>query len=78
MDFAEDKIRVNGISPGHVMVANLREFYEKNMDYVKAKTPIGRIGKPEDIAYLCVYLLSSTSSWMTGSCIDITGGANEL
>ena len=40
--------------------------------------PLGRYGKPEDIAYLTVYLLSDCSVWMTGSCIDITGGEFTL
>ena len=40
--------------------------------------PLKRYGKPEDIAYLSIYLLSDASSWMTGSSIDITGGTNSL
>lgn len=50
------------------------------VDYEKAQKayPLQRYGKPEDIAYLAVYLLSDASSWMSGSVIDITGGANSL
>ncbi len=40
--------------------------------------PLKRYGTPEDVAYLAVYLLSDASAWMTGSCVDLTGGANEL
>ena len=40
--------------------------------------PLGRYGTPEDVANLSIYLLSDASTWMTGSCIDITGGVNEL
>ena len=38
------------------------------------KYPLKRFGTPEDIANLAIYLLSDASKWMTGSCIDITGG----
>ena len=36
--------------------------------------PLGRYGKPEDIAHLSIYLLSNQSNWMTGSLINIDGG----
>lgn len=36
--------------------------------------PLKRYGKPEDIAYLAIYMLSDASSWMTGSNVAITGG----
>ncbi|WP_289226881.1 SDR family oxidoreductase, partial [uncultured Bacteroides sp.] len=36
--------------------------------------PLKRYGTPEDVAYLAVYLLSDASAWMTGSCVDLTGG----
>ena len=50
------------------------------VDYHQAEKnyPLGRYGKPEDIANLCIYLLSDASQWMTGSTIDITGGAISL
>lgn len=44
----------------------------------KKKYPLQRYGKPEDVANLVIYLLSDASSWMTGSAIDLTGGAKEL
>ena len=50
------------------------------VDYHEAEKayPLKRYGQPEDVANLAVYLLSNASEWMTGSCIDITGGANSL
>ena len=37
--------------------------------------PLRRLGTPEDIAYLTIYMLSDSSSWMTGSNVEITGGS---
>lgn len=77
LELAPQKIRVNSICPAMVWT----ELVEKDAaltgaDYQEAEKsyPLGRYGKPEDIAYLAVYLLSDCSEWMTGSCIDVTGG----
>lgn len=81
LELAPQKIRVNCICPAMVWT----ELIEKDaamtgVDYHEAEKsyPLGRYGKPEDVAYLSVYLLSNCSEWMTGSCINITGGANSL
>ncbi|MEI7616380.1 MAG: glucose 1-dehydrogenase [Actinomycetota bacterium] len=74
VDFAKDKIRVNAISPGWVMVENLQEKREKIIDFINSMHPVGRIGYPEDIAWAAVYLASDESTWVTGSVFDIDGG----
>ena len=74
MDFAKDKIRVNAICPGWVMVESLREPRLKIMDYIESIHPIGRIGTPEDIAWAAVYLASDESTWVTGASFAIDGG----
>lgn len=81
LELAAKMIRVNCICPAMVWT----ELIEKDalitgIDYHEAEKsyPLKRYGKPEDIANLAVYLISDASSWMTGSCIDVTGGANSL
>jgi 3-oxoacyl-[acyl-carrier protein] reductase len=70
------KIRVNAINPGMVETEGLKtsglesEFREQ----VEAQTPLGRIGRPEDIAPAAVFLASSDSAWITGETLHITGG----
>lgn len=50
----------------------------EDLEVSQLKYPLKRYGKPEDVAYLTVYLLSEASSWMTGSSLDITGGGEGL
>ena len=77
LELANQKIRVNCVCPAMVWTELVQRDAELNgVDYyeVEQKYPLKRFGKPEDIANLVIYLLSDASLWMTGSCIDITGG----
>ena len=77
LELAPQKIRVNCICPAMVwteLVERDAEMTGVNYHEAEKSYPLGRYGKPEDIAYLAVYLLSNCSEWMTGSCLDITGG----
>lgn len=77
LELANQLIRVNCICPAMVWTELVqRDAKLTGADYHEAEKiyPLKRYGKPEDVANLVVYLLSDASSWMTGSCIDITGG----
>ena len=50
---------------------------KEELEEAQLKYPLKRYGKPEDIAYLTIYLLSNASNWMTGSVLDITGGGEQ-
>lgn len=81
-DYLSDKIRCNSIAPGRVHTPFVDGFLadkypgkEKEMFEVLSKTqPIGRMGKPEEIGSLAIYLCSDEASFITGSCISIDGG----
>lgn len=80
LELAPRGIRVNCICPAMVWTDLIMQN-EVTVDQLKASEqnyPLKRYGKPEDVAYLSVYLLSNASSWMTNSCIDLTGGGNSL
>lgn len=76
LELASRKIRVNCICPAMVWTNLIIQdgFSKRELEEAQQKYPLKRYGQPEDIANLAVYLLSDASSWMTGSCVDITGG----
>ncbi len=80
LELAPRAIRVNCICPAMVWTPLVLSegVSEEELQAEQAKYPLKRYGKPEDIANLAVFLLSDASSWMTGSCIDITGGSIDL
>ena len=77
LELAIKRIRVNTISPGVVETPmSSVSFYSKNEDRlneIKALHPLG-LGKPEDVANACVYLLSDASKWVTGTNLIVDGG----
>lgn len=79
-ELAPRKIRVNCISPAMVWTDLAFDNFvtEEDLKADEQRYPLKRYGKPEDIAYLTVYLLSDASSWMTGNNIKITGGITHL
>ena len=81
MDFIKKGIRCNAICPGTVESPSLQERskaqggnYEDVMAAFVARQPIGRIGTPEEIAALAVYLASDESAYTTGVAWSIDGG----
>ena len=80
LELAPRGIRVNCICPAMVWTPLILQEGIAKEDLIaeQAKYPLKRYGMPEDIANLAVFLLSDASSWMTGSCIDITGGSIEV
>lgn len=79
LELAPRKIRVNCICPAMVWTdLALTGASREQLQEAEQKYPLKRYGTPEDIAYLSVYMLSNVSTWMTGSCVDITGGGEGI
>ena len=76
-ELAARKIRVNNIAPGGVetegsiTLGMIGSDMEKN---IVAQTPLGRIGQPQDIAKIALFLGSDDSAWVTGERIQGSGG----
>jgi 2-keto-3-deoxy-L-fuconate dehydrogenase len=79
-DFIAKGIRCNAICPGTVDTPSLHERLEATGDYSKAlaaftaRQPMGRLGRPNEIAALALYLASDESAFVTGQCHIIDGG----
>lgn len=79
MELAGDNIRVNAVSPAVVVTPIYSSFIEESkieetLQGFNDFHPIGRVGRPEDIAKTIAFLLSDQSSWVTGAIWDINGG----
>jgi 3-oxoacyl-[acyl-carrier protein] reductase len=71
------KIRVNAINPGMVETEGVRAAGiagSETQKRVEAQTPLGRIGQPQDIASVALFLASSDSAWITGQTFIVAGG----
>ena len=80
LELAPKNIRVNCICPGIVRtdltensVFSTEEYKAEEMKY-----PLKRYGKPEEIAYMAVYLLNDASAWVTGTTMEVSGGINLI
>jgi 3-oxoacyl-[acyl-carrier protein] reductase len=71
------RIRVNAIAPGGVETEGLHALGVIGSDFEKqmvADTPLGRLGQPDDIAKVAVFLASDDSGWLTGERLQASGG----
>lgn len=78
--YAKDGIRVNSVHPGYVDTP-MTEAVHSNPELARPRldeTPMGRFGKPADIANGCLFLASDESSWMTGAELVIDGGMTAV
>ena len=76
-EFGPHNVRVNCIAPGLVRTDFARALWENpdNLKVYNTRTPLGRIGEPDEIAGAAVFLASPASTFMTGQTIVVDGGA---
>jgi 3-oxoacyl-[acyl-carrier protein] reductase len=67
-------IRVNAVAPGFTATEILSAMPEKVIAGMKARTPLGRMGQPEDIANAYLFLASDEASFITGETLRVDGG----
>src|SRR3972149_1894882 len=73
-EFAGTGITVNAIAPGYIETDMLKSVPKKIMEKILAQVPLGRLGKPSEVAGAVAYLVSEDGNYITGHVIDINGG----
>ena len=77
MELGPRGVTVNTVSPGPIETDMLRAVINADMaKYFVSRTPLGRIGAPDDVAGVVAFLASSDAQWVTGEVIAVTGGFN--
>ena len=73
-EVSDKGILVNAITPGSIMTRNWSHLPEDQIDAVRKRHPIGRLGRPEEVAAMVAWLASDEPSFSTGAVFDISGG----
>ena len=73
-DVAGSGVLVNCVAPAVIETPMLGDMSEEHVSYMVERIPLGRMGKPEEVANLIAFLASEEMSFATGACFDLSGG----
>lgn len=73
-EFAQRGINVNAIAPGYIQTPMTETLPEKAKEELKRMIPVERLGQPEDVAEAVLFLVSESSSYITGHVLNVNGG----
>lgn len=73
-ELGRHKIRVNAVAPGFVATDMVRQMPEKLLEAMVSRTPLGRLGRPEDVGNAYVWLASDAASFVSGTVLSVDGG----
>jgi 3-oxoacyl-[acyl-carrier protein] reductase len=73
-ELGRHRIRVNAVAPGFIGTEMIQQMPEKVLDAMVSRTPLGRLGRPEEIGQAYVWLASDAAAYVTGAVISVDGG----
>lgn len=73
-ELGRDGIRSNAVCPGFIATSILAPMPDKVIQAMEAKVPLGRLGKPEELANVYAFLASDEASYVNGAVIEVSGG----
>jgi 2-dehydro-3-deoxy-L-rhamnonate dehydrogenase (NAD+) len=73
-DLARSGVLVNCVAPAVIQTPILEGITQEHIDYMVERIPLGRLGRPDEVAALICWLASEEMSFSTGACYDISGG----
>ena len=76
IEYAKHKVRVNALCPGYVDTNMTRPLQENPelLEKIRQRHPIGRLGRPDEVANVALFLASEESSFVTGIAMPVDGG----
>jgi 3-oxoacyl-[acyl-carrier protein] reductase len=73
-ELGKDQIRVNAVAPGFIATPMVAKMPEKVLQMMEEKSPLRRLGKPEEIAAAYAFLASDDAKYITGTTLNVDGG----